>query len=134
MKPLSPNNPPPMNGDSSDRRFSRLFADIREADTEELPAFAALAHPPLRARKLPARRRWVPAASALLGAGAMAVVALRLAFLDPQPAADNASSVLEWTSPTDWLLGGSNSFGSTENTWQSPTDSLFDFAPTNGNT
>lgn len=134
MKPPSPNNPPPMNGDSFDRRFSRLFADVREADTEALPAFAALAQPAPRTRKRPARLRWVSAASALLGAGAMAVLAVRLAVWDPQSAADDASSVLEWTSPTDWLLGGSDSFGSSENTWQSPTDSLFDFAPINGNT
>lgn len=124
-----------MNDDSLDRRFSRLFADVREADTEDMPPFATLAPAASRAQPpLAHRRPWMPAAWALLATGATAVLIARFAFVEPPRPADDTTSALEWTSPTDWLLGGSDSFGSSETTWRSPTDSLFDFALTNVNT
>lgn len=126
-----------MEGDHNDLRFSRLFAELRAADLEDAPPFGALLSPARQASKPHARGRvwavrWAVTAS-LLAATGLFVMKLAVTEL-PEPASETGTHTSDWwSSPTDCLLGGTDSFGSLE-TWQSPTDSLFDFAPTNENT
>lgn len=130
-----PTSPLPMNDDAHDRRFARLFAELRDADGQDAPPFAALTSPPAAAQGRLKPSPWVlPTAYLAAAAGAAAAVLLVApAMFRPASLMEAGSFPTDWTAPTDSLLSKESPFGSLEN-WRSPTDSLYDFAPTDGNT
>ncbi len=85
-----------MKQESDDPQLRRLFADQRRTDAPRAPAFEAVT----------ARDDARPAFSWLRPAVALAVVAVMLAVFawDRQPQEQLVASVLDWESPTDFLL------------------------------
>jgi hypothetical protein len=126
-----------MEGDLQDRRLTRLFSDLRDADAVDAPPFGALIQAPspvpVATRNCAILSPWA-LTSALLATAAAAVFLAVPCLVGPKSPHEPQPVTTGWSSPTDWLLGSGDSFGSLETTWQSPTDSLFDFGPANRNT
>lgn len=136
MKEPSRNLSVSMEADPHDQRLARLFADLKGADGEDAPVFEALIHQPAKTavhRPVHATPKGWAIAAWSLAAAAAVIFTLKPAFVGTPLSPEEQPTATDRTFPTDCLLGDSE-FGSLETTWQSPTDSLFDFAPTNSNT